>query len=184
MNISEKNKQILLAGGIIGGALLLIMGYFYFMVVGPEVATTEAEVVKIETENRRNNEQLRTFRNFLEDEEQRRIVEDQFERVAARLPSGQDPVDVFELLRGYFEGTDVQFTNLETGTSVNRGRFTEYPFSMKGSARYHEFGQLVNLIECDPKRLMRINDIKLTNNPNRPSIHPMELSLSTFTFNP
>lgn len=184
MNISEKNKQVLLAGSIIGAALLLIMGYFHFMFIGPEVSKIDEEIQKLQAENRRNNEQLRTFRSFLEDEERRRLVEDQFERVAARLPSGQDPVIVFEILRGYFEGTDVQFTNLETLSSANRGRFTEYPFRIRGSARYHEFGQLVNLIECDPKRLMRINELRLTNNPNRPSIHPMELSLSTFTFNP
>jgi Tfp pilus assembly protein PilO len=184
MTISEKNKQVLLVGTIIGCALLGIMGYFYFMFVKADVDRADKEIATLQADNRKARDQLRTYRAFLQDEATRRLVEDQFERIASRLPSGQDPVDVFDILRGYFEGTDVQFTNLETTNPVNRGRFTEYPFKIKGSARYHEFGQLVNLIECDPKRLMRVNELKLANNPNRPSIHPMELTLSTFTFNP
>lgn len=184
MTISQKNKQTLLVGCLVGGALLLILAYYMVFFAWDQMDSVRTETNKVLAENRANRAQLDEYRSYLQDEETRRRVEEQFERIAARLPSGQDSVDVFDILRGYFEGTDVQFTNLESGAQNKRGRFTEYPFRVRGNARYHEFGQLVNLIECDPKRLMRVNEMKLENNNNRPSVHPMELSISTFTFNP
>jgi Tfp pilus assembly protein PilO len=170
-------------GGIVGGAILLILVYSWFFFISPGVEKSRRDRDQLVETVRKNRAKLDTYKRYLSDEATRRTVEERFTIVASRLPSNLDPIEVFDILRGYFEGTDVQFTNLDPGPVTNRGRYTEQPFKIRGTARYHEFGQLVNLIECDPKRLMRVNELRLTNNERRPSIHPMELTISTFTFN-
>lgn len=182
MALNEKNKQTLLAGGILGVAILVIIIYFGLTMVRPQVDKQKADIAKLETDIKKNRAELNRLKNFINDEGSRGEVIATFERISSRLPPQQDPFEVFELLRDYFEGTDVVFTYLEPGRQTSRGRYFEYPFIIRGSARYHEFGQLVNLIECNPSRLMHVNSFRLTNNDRRPSIHPMELGISTFTF--
>lgn len=182
MNISQKNKQTLLVGGVLGGAILLIVLYFGFMIVLPEASANVVEAEKVRSTREKNEADLKKFKAMINDVEMRNQVNDAFARVSSRLPSQQDPIEVFALLRSYFEGTDVQFTYLEPGRQTSRGRYFEYPFIIRGRARYHEFGQLVNLIECNPSRLMYVNSFRLTNDARRPSIHPMEVGVSTFTF--
>jgi Tfp pilus assembly protein PilO len=181
--LSEKQKQALLVGGIAGLAILLIAGYFYLMFVRPEVQEWNAERVKLEKEVRDNTRTIKNYNELLADKSRVQALESQFSEIAKRLPAEQDPIEVFDLLRGYFEGTDVGFTFLDPGLAVNHNKFTEFPFTIRGTARYHEFGQLVNLVECNPDRLMRVSNFRMTNNNVRPSIHPMEIGITTFTFN-
>jgi Tfp pilus assembly protein PilO len=183
MALTEQNKQALLVGGILGGAIFIIIVYFMVMTILPKVGNMKADAAKLTTQKIANQKTLKGYKEYLSDKEKSQKIEDAFQIVQQRLPSNQDPIEVFDLLRGYFEGTDVQFTYIEPGTEQNRGRFREYPFVIKGSARYHEFGQLINLIECNPDRLMRVTSFRLVNNSKRPSIHPMEVGISTFTFN-
>lgn len=182
MNISEKNKQILIVSGILGAAILVIVVYLGFMFVFPQVNQFNQDRIKAEGELRVASEKLNRYKAYLEDDETRAKVEEAFGRVNRRLPRISNPVEVFDVLRDYIEGTDVAFTFLEPGRQRPRERYIEYPFNLRGSARYHQFGQLLNLIECNPDRLMRVTAFKLTNNNRRPSIHPMELSLETYTF--
>lgn len=183
MALSDNNKQALLVGGILGGAVFIILAYFAFQSILPEVKKYQADREKLATKLAADKKRLDGYKKELGDVEGRRKIEEAFRDVASRLPVSQDPFEVFDLLRTYFEGSDIQFTYLEPGIEKNRGKFKEYPFAVKGTARYHEFGQLINLIECNPDRLMRVTDMKMINNNKRPSIHPMEVVIATFTFN-
>lgn len=180
--LTEKNKQALIVGCILGSAILIIIIYFGFMFIKPEVDRLAQETEKLEAEYSANKKTLDDYKKYLADTKLKGQVEDAFSRVSSRLPALQDPIEVFDLLRDYIEGSDVTFTLLEPKPAKTRERFTEYPFALKGTARYHEFGQLVNLIECNPDRLMRVTDFLLTNNDKRPSVHPMEINLTTYTF--
>ena len=182
MNLSPKNKQTLIVAGVLGGAIFLIVLYFGFMMILPQAKEMAAETEKVKTAREKNEQDLKKFKELIGNTALRTEVTETFSRVSSRLPREQDPIEVFGLLRGYFEGTDVQFTYLEPGKQTSRGRYFEYPFVIRGRARYHEFGQLVNLIECNPNRLMYVNSFRLTNDARRPSIHPMEVGVSTFTF--
>ncbi len=173
----------LLVGGILGGAVFVIVVYFALMYVKPGVEKFSTETATLQTQIQKNKEKLQEYESYLSNQEERRMIEEKFSSIAKRLPSGQDTVDVYDLLRTYFKGSNVIFTNLEPGNSVNRGRFREYPFTIRGTAEYHSFGQLINLVECNPDRLMHVTNMKLTNNPKRPSSHPMEVGIATFTFN-
>lgn len=180
---NEKQKQSLLVGGILGGAILVIVIYFAVIKIMPQIAAFDKQAADLNDKANKDEKKLKEYQAALKDENIRKGLEEQFSRIVSRLPSNQDPLQVFELLRSYFEGTDVQFSYLDPRPQTGRGRFLEYPFIIRGSARYHEFGQLVNLIECNPDRLMRVTSMKLTNNDRRPSVKNMEVGISTFTFN-
>ncbi|MCC6546556.1 type 4a pilus biogenesis protein PilO [Candidatus Sumerlaeota bacterium] len=181
--LTEQNKQALLLGGILGGAVLVIIIWIAWSEAIPRTTKLRNDTEKLQTETVSNRNKLETYTKYLNDDVKRAQLREAFDIVQSRLPTNQDPIEIYDLLRGYFEGTEVQFSFLEPKPEANRGPFREYPFTIKGTARYHEFGQLINLIECNPDRLMRVTDFKLINNPKRPSIHPMEVSISTFTFN-
>ncbi len=183
MAMSEKNKQGLLVGGILGVAILAIVLYFMFMYVEPGIKKFKDETETLESKIAANKQKLEEYQSYLNNEEARRQVQEKFATIAKRLPDTQDTIEVYDLLRSYFEGSNVVFNALNPGASANRGRYTEFPFSIAGSAEYHAFGQLVNLIECNPDRLMHVTNLKLTNSDKRPSIHPMEVGVATFTFN-
>lgn len=183
MQMTEKNKQALIAGSILGIAVLAVLLVFGFTYVFAEVASARQDVDRLRTQIRNDEQTLARIESFLEDDESFRQIEEAFARVSSRLPQDQDPFETFETLRGYFEGTAVSFTRIEPRSSVSRGRFSEHPFTIRGSARYHEFGQLVNLIEADPNRLMHVTNFRLSNSERRPSLHPMEVGIVTFSFN-
>lgn len=183
MAMTEKNKQALLVGGILGGAIFIILVYFGMTTTLPKIKTMQEETEKAKTSAAAAQKKVADYKALLADKARYEQVQEAFMRVSSRLPSLQDPVDVFELLKGFFEGTDVQFSYLEPGRQTKRGKYMEYPFVIRGTARYHEFGQLVNLIECNPDRLMHVSTFKLANNDRRPSIHPMQVGIATFTFN-
>lgn len=179
--MNDKNKQILMVGGILGAAIFVVVAYFAFMNVLPEARKKQSKATELRADVEKKKKELAAVEARLSDPTQMRQMEERFLRISARLPPSQDPIDVFELFRGYFAGTDVSFTRLFPGTPTTAARYREYPFSVSGTARYHDFGQLVNLVESNPDRLMHVTGFKLTNNNRRPSIHPMEIGISTFT---
>ncbi|CAN5228733.1 hypothetical protein BH09SUM1_BH09SUM1_11670 [soil metagenome] len=182
MAMTEKNKQALMVGGILGGAIFIIIVYFGLMSVYPGLKEMREQTEKSQTAAKDARKKVADYQALLQDKQRYELVMEKFRQVSSRLPAKQDPVDVFDLLKGFFEGTDVLFSYLEPGRATKRGRYLEYPFVIRGTARYHEFGQLVNLIECNPDRLMHVATFQLANNDKRPSIHAMEVGISTFTF--
>ncbi len=183
MALSEKNKQIVLASAIGGIAVFVILVYVHFFFVKDDINSLKDKAATLKTETEANKIQLDKYKKELDNPERRREVEARFYQIEQRLPSDQDTVEVYDILRGYFKGSAIVFTNLERGQEKRYDRYAEYPFTIKGRARYHQVGQLVNLIECNPERLMHVTMMDLTNNDRRPSVHPMEIGVSTFTFN-
>ncbi len=60
--------------------------------------------------------------------------------------------------------------------------YTEIPYTVKAQGRYHEFGQLLNLLEENPDRFMRVKSLTISNNPRQPSHHPIDVGIATFMF--
>jgi Tfp pilus assembly protein PilO len=65
----------------------------------------------------------------------------------------------------------------------NRVQYTEIPYTIEAHGRYHEIGQFLTLIEQNPQRFMRLRNFTAENNLERPSIHPVQMEISTFMFN-
>ncbi len=169
--------------GILGGMFVIIIVYIYLMFAKPSIDTNRDETEKLTTQIDANKAKIAEFEAFLADETRKQEVEALFAALTRRLPSDPDPFRVFDLLRDAFDGTGVNFTRLEPTESKSYGPLSYHPFKISGSARYHEFGQLVNFVECNPERLMRVATLTLRNSNSRPSIHPMEIGIGTFTLN-
>jgi Tfp pilus assembly protein PilO len=112
-------------------------------------------------------------------EEMRRIVAE----AAKRLPRSPDAVGFYQELIRILRITGVLTTRVDPQRVRGQQLYTEIPYGITCQCRYHEFGQFLNLIEENQNRFMRVNSFNVKNNDNRPSIHPVNISISTFMFN-
>jgi Tfp pilus assembly protein PilO len=186
MAFSERNRQILTMVSLLG--VLLTAGgiYYYIVVAKPQITATnkatEAAKVKV-AEAKREITRITELKN---DTAKREELERFVARAKLRLPtSAQEATEqgFYDIIEESLRRTGASFSRLAAKPPIPRQLYFEVPYDLKGAARYHEFGQLLNVIECNPQRLMRVSTFALKNDPKRPSIHPMDLTVKTFTFN-
>lgn len=180
--MTEQQKQVLLAGLIFAVLLLFLVGYFYFISVRPAIAKNEAEIKKATTELATKRTELQSINRLLENDD---LLADLMETVEAskkRLPETDEPLEFLRLLRESLQRTGASQSKVARANKVDRALYTEIPYNVTGLARFHEFGQFINLVECNPERFMRVSTFTLANNQNRPSIHPMTIAITTFIF--
>lgn len=182
MELNEKQRQALTAGLILAAAALLLTGYFYFFNFKPARETAQKEWTRTEATIATLKKDIQMMEDFASNRAEMERLMAQVEQARRRLPSDPEAVQFLQVLRDSLRKTGVGFTRVAQGRLVNRSLYSEIPYSIKGSARYHELGQFINLIECNPERFMRVNRIVMTNDYRRPSIHPVEVGISTFMF--
>ncbi|MDX2177853.1 MAG: type 4a pilus biogenesis protein PilO [Candidatus Sumerlaeia bacterium] len=183
MALSEKNRQTLLA--IVIGGLVLIAGsaYYYFMFAAAEIESNKKVTAEAEQKARDARRELANLQALIANDDQRELMKRLVDRVKTKLPSDPESTEFFRFVEETLRRTGVSMSRLAPEDPVARELFIEVPFSMRGGARYHEFGQLLNVVECSPERLMRVAEFKIDNDPARPSVHPIEVMITTFTFN-
>lgn len=179
---TETQKQVTLAGAILGVLLIAAVGYWYFMVTRPALEQNERDRARAATEVRTLTERRNEMRNVINNREEWEELQAKVEVAIRKLPSEDRAIEFLALLREGLQRTGVQQTSIVRNNTVRRNMYNEIPYTIQGFARYHDFGQFVNLIECNPERLMRVNRIDLSNNAQRPSVHPMTIGISTFAF--
>ncbi|MDK2970362.1 MAG: Pilus assembly protein PilO [Candidatus Sumerlaeota bacterium] len=182
MQFTEKQKQVLIVGLLFCGILLAFTIYFQFMFFKADVAAAKKDAAKKETEIANLEKDIRQMREFINNDEELARLQERVEIAKKRLPSDPQAIQFLELLRDSLQKTNVSFSRIEKESTVTRSMYNEIPYVVKGSARYHEFGQFINLIECHPERFLRVSEFTLDNNNNRPTIHPMNVRISTFMF--
>lgn len=182
MELTEKQKQILIVGLLFCGVLLVFTLYFQFMFFAKDMKEANKQAKKLSGDRDKLTKQIDTMTRFIENDEERQALRERVEVAKKRLPSDPESLQFLELLQDCLSKTGVSFTQIAQERAVNRSMYQEIPYAIQGSARYHEFGEFVNLIECHPERFMRISEFSLKNNNNRPTIHPMTVRISTFMF--
>lgn len=180
--MTEKNKQALTIGVIVGILLAGLVAYYYFMMVRPEVIASQKRQDGLKVEIKKNQDRLAELNAYLADKNERERLVAELEAAKRRLPSDPEAIEFLDILRTSLTRTGVTFTYVGQKPMVSRGLYREIPYDVRASARYHEFGQFLNLIECHPDRFMRINAFTVTKNDKRPSIHPISVGISTFMF--
>ncbi|MCB2153981.1 type 4a pilus biogenesis protein PilO [bacterium] len=181
MVFTEKNKQALLIGLIMAAFLGFLVGYYYWL-SKPVIAKTQKERGTLNAQIKKDQAEINRMRALIENTAEREQMAEVVRRAKERLPEDRRAIEFLTLLRDSLTKTGVVQTRVAPEAPKRRALYEEIPYSVKGSARYHEFGQFLNLIECNPDRFMRVNGFSLSNDPNRPSIHPMEVGISTFMF--
>lgn len=182
MAMTEKNKQILTATCILGGVLVVLLGYSWFYMVNPEIQENSKKVASLKTKIETNRAELAKLQAFIDDVDSRKALMDFVAEAKRRLPSTAEELEFARILSDALKRTEVRQTFLQQMDEIPRELFFEIPFQIRGAARYHEFGQFLNMIESNPDRFMRVSSFRLSNSDSRPSVHPMEATITTFRF--
>lgn len=183
MALSEKEKNVLTAGLILAGMFLFIFGYLHFFFFNSHIESNNRQIEEFRKKTLEKDKELAAMKEVVRKQDEVASMNERLKRVTAKLPSTPQAIEFLEELRASLERTGVRQTRVAPKPYVSRTLYTEIPYEVQGSARYHEFGQFLNIIECNPRRFMRINSIDIRENPARPSIHPVTVGISTFMFN-
>jgi len=182
MVLDEKQKQTLTVGLIVAGMLAFIVGYSYMMFISPGKEENEKKVKTLQADIERQEKRFGVMQRYLENADERERLLEEMEIALRRLPSDEQAIEFLSVLQDSLRKSGVTFTRVSPEEVVRRAQYSEIPYSVTGTARYHEFGQFLNLIECNPNRFMRVSNFTLSNNNRRPSVHPVEVGIKTFMF--
>lgn len=179
---TEKQKQALIAGLL--GAVVLFGIFFYLnmMFFTEQKSNATKALNKANTDIKTYNKELADINKFLENEEERKKLDEIVSAARRRLPDNPEAIEFIDIIRESARRTGISFSSITPIAIRDRVSYREIPYQIRGNSRYHEFGQFLNLVECHPERFMRINNFMLTNDPARPSIHPVNVEISTFMF--
>lgn len=179
---TEKQKQALIAG-LIGAAFLLFLVIYMNMTFF--TAQKNAGIRNLNTANKQIKDytaEIAKMDKFLNDETERQKLDEVVSNAKRRLPTNPEAIEFIDIIREGARRTGISFSSITPISIRDRGSYREIPYQVKGTSRYHEFGQFLNLIECHPDRFMRVNSFTIENNTSRPSIHPVTVEISTFMF--
>ncbi len=178
--ISPKQRDFLTAFGIFVAMVIFGVGYMYFFVWSPEITTNKRTADTAREETKKITMSIREINDKLSDETgiKRKFL--YVSRVANMLPSSIDAPGFLNDLASALQVTQIDYTRLSPNEPNQKIGYTELPYNIVCDGRYHDFGQFLNLIEANPKRFMRVKSFDVKMNPDRPSWHPVQLSIGTF----
>ena len=183
MTLDEQAKKTLGVGLFIAILIIVGFGYFHFQILQDHYKRNETQKKNLSDEIKKLKENLREIEEAERDrpriEEMRKVVEE----ASQRLPSSPDAPGFYQELIRILRLTGVQPRRVDPVHTRNAVLYTEIPYKITATCRYHEFGQFLNLIEENQRRFMRVKSFSISNNDNRPSIHPAPIDISTFMFN-
>lgn len=183
MNFSEQQKSQLMLIAVFGVILLCIVGYYHFFVGRPKIQNLNRQASSVQSDIEQKTTELEEIRTLLAQrdrlEKRRRVIN----KVVRRLPSRPDAPGFLVALVSILRQTGIIQRYVTPEQTANRSQYTEIPYEVGAFGRYHELGQFLTLVEQNPQRFMRVKDLQISNNLNRPSIHPITLQISTFMFN-
>lgn len=183
MTFTEQEKKVLFLGAFIAAMMVAGSLYYYVMFVKKEVAANAEKVVKIRKEIKVVEKELNDMKRFMGKEEEVTNMRKIVESTTKRLPSSHNEYEFLSLLINILRVSKVNQHFLKPSAYVAQTLYTEIPYSIDLKARYHEFGSFLNLVEENPDRFIRVNSFQISNDKDRPSIHPIKVVISTFMFN-
>lgn len=183
MSLTDKQKTLLMLmvfGGIVG---LIVVGYFHFMIGRGMVNKYARQAEEVRGEVADLEDQLDSIKALLSQKEEIQAQAEMIEKVTRRLPSSPDAPGFLGALVMSLATTGIIQEEVVPDSTATRALYTEIPYTVNAHGYYHAVGQFLTLIEQNPDRFMRIKKFKMSNNLERPSIHPIEMEIATFMFN-
>lgn len=181
--LTAQQKDAVKAGVILGLVLLGGAYAFHTYYTKPDVKRNQDLQNKLQGEIGFLVERLKEMDRARANMEAMREKQRLLEQVAAKLPSSIAPTEFYQALEEILANTRINYTELTQQAPQNRDIYTEIPYRLVAKGRYHDFGQYLNMIEENPKRLMRVKTFTVENNDARPSVHPITVEIATFMFN-
>ncbi len=186
MAMSDKNRQLVTVIVLLGVLLTAGSVYFYFMMAKPAIESAEKSTEATKKKIADMEAEKAKIKAFLADRSKIEELAKTVDRAKQRLPNNTQEAEeqgFYKIVEDSLRRTGASMSRLAPKEPINRNLYFEIPYEIKGAARYHEFGQLLNVIECNPARLMRVSTFAIKNDAKRPSIHPIDLTVKTYTFN-
>lgn len=179
---TPQQRDTVKAGAILAAVLFAGAYAFHAYYIQPELKATTAKTTKLIAEIKELDARLTEMKNAAKNLAALRQKQELLARVAAKLPSTVAPEETFRALEEIFQVTRVDYTQLTPLPLAERETYSEIPYRLTGRGRYHDFGQFLNMVEENSKRLMRVKTFTVENDDTRPSIHPLTIELATFKF--
>lgn len=181
--LTAQQKDAIKAGFILAIVLLLGVGIYWWQFSQPEVAAAKTTISGLDKEVGDLKKQVADMNMAATNLDKLKEKQKLLEEVAAKLPSTVAPQEFYRALEEILKVTRMSYSELSQLPLLERAVYTEIPYQIVGSGRYHDFGQFLNLVEENPNRLMRIKTFVIENDDARPSVHPLKVQLATFKFN-
>ena len=160
-----------------------MIAFFYFMIGRGQIAGYEKQATILRQE-------LSSKRGELKRLEDQVALGPELERQAEmvrtftrRLPSSPDAPGFLNALVTILGTTGIVQEEVKPTATTSRPVYTEIPYSIRAYGHYHALGQFLTLIEQNKDRFMRVRRLKIRNNPDRQSMHPVEMEITTLMFN-
>ncbi|MBN1518424.1 type 4a pilus biogenesis protein PilO [Candidatus Sumerlaeota bacterium] len=178
--MNQKSQNALLIIMFLFLMVLCGLVYWRYMVLSTEMAamnkTIKTKEMLIET-HQKELDRL-TALESRRDEIQTMLAK--IEKILERLPrEGEIPMLITNI-KDMLDITGVFFMKSEQLRTVKRSEYAEIPYKIQCVAPYHNFGQLLNLIEVNQERLMRVKEFTIQFNERRPHLHDIDVTLVAY----
>ena len=181
--MNENQKVIVLGTVFMGLVGLVLIGFFYFMLGRSQISSNERQVVTLTEKVDAKKKELARINGRLNMREELDREAEMIEKFTRRLPSSPDAPGFLNALVAILGSTGIVQQEVKPDSNTERGVYTEIPYSIKAYGHYHAIGQFLTLIEQNSDRFMRVKNLTITNELTRPSMHPVEMDITTFMFN-
>lgn len=181
--LTPQEKDGIRAGLILAILLMAGVGAYWYFYAKPNVEVHQKEIAVLEGDLKLLDTKL------VEIADAEKVIDvlkqkvEFLEQIATKLPNSPDAPQFFNSLSSVLDVTRIDYSALAPERVLEREVYTEIPYRITCRARFHSFGQFLNLIEENPDRFMRVKTFIMENQDSRPSIHPVVVNIATFMFN-
>jgi Tfp pilus assembly protein PilO len=182
--MSETQRQLLIATLIFGVLAFGGVAYYYYGFAKETIENTQKKIEKVEKEIKEIKRELDEYNEFLEIRDQVETLVQTIADASTRLPTENDDRHYVGKMRDFVAKTGVEMEALEKQKTDSYPDWLEFPHIVSGQTRYTDFVQFLSLAEQNTEYFMRVKAFNLSNDTrsNNPTVHPFELSLSSFVF--
>ncbi|MCE5228109.1 type 4a pilus biogenesis protein PilO [bacterium] len=183
MSLNDIQKSKLMMTVFVGVVCMIMIGFFHFMFGLKWVAQNERMRADVEKKLVSAEADLKQINDLVNQQKELERQSEMIKKVTQRLPSSQDAPGFLNALFTTLSTTGIVQEEVKPSSTEARALYTEIPYAIQAHGRYHAIGQFLTLIEQNPERFMRVKNLQIVNDADRPSIHPIKMDVTTFMFN-
>lgn len=180
MAMNEQDKKTLQIGLFLAALILVGAIYCKFFLFSTGLQRMNNEIAGLEAEI----DTQKALRNDLlalgERRDEIEALAQKILEASRRLPASRNAEGFYTALIRTLSTTGVRYRNVRPQPDRRHQLFTEIPYLVEANSAFHELGQFLNLIEENANRYMRVSHIDIVNDRESPTIHPVNLEITTF----
>lgn len=180
--MNEKQKQAYMICVFVGALAVVGALYYQYSFASGQIRAAKSKQASEQKKLDVVKKDYTEIKEWVGKEDEAIAQMDQLKKLSVRLPDQPDAPGFLNAMLQVLRTTGMLQESVRAEGTTSTPNYTEIPFGVTGYGRFHEIGQFLTLIEQNPDRFMRVKNLTITNHPKRPSIHPVDLRIATFTF--